>query len=181
MARRKNGTSGDNCRRGLLKVGERWTPCGMDMLTSPAWLALNAKAMHLYLLGARTQEANARKHADRVRRDSAEPNPNLYPLDQWELEAEYEGRTPFYLNEALLVYSKDRASTKDWLARETNGKRLYTDAKTLKRDRQKLVAYGFLDEIPVGAEKQRNRKAVYLLSDRWRGMTGEDIAKIKEK
>ena len=172
-----------NVRKGVLKKGEQWIPFSFSMMVSPAFRALSGKAMQLYLV-ARRQEASAKAHADRK---GSHVSPDLYPVDKWEC-LEYtdkvKGRFPFYLNRALLVRDKENAGKvkpRDWYGGGTRGARLYADAKSLIEDRRKLVALGFFDEIPVGAGNRKGDwiKSVYVLSDRWRAMTEEEVERIK--
>lgn len=164
-----------------VKDGEEWTGVSYKQLLSPAMRALGTKARELYMV-ARKQENMASKHAER-RRQGQYLDPVHYPLDQWSfLEEETRQKVPFYLNEALLVRHKEAGKhPRDWLAVITNGERIYSDAKQLKADRKKLVAFGLLDEIPVGAGIKRNIKGVYVLSSRWRELTEQDIERIKKK
>lgn len=176
MSRRKANTG--VYREGIGREGEQWTPMPFELLFSPAMAVLTARERDLYF-AARRQETNARKHAER----NKGVNPDLYPLDKWPDLKEMVGRRiPFYLNEALLVRHKDRIDAeRDWLAQITKGKRIFTDGKNLKTARRKLVAFGLLDEIQVGAGFKRNVKGVYMLSDKWRSYTDEDIEQIKEQ
>lgn len=158
-------------------------PISFSMMVSPAFRALSGKAMQLYLV-ARRQETSAKAHAERK---SPHVSPDLYPVDKWEC-LEYtdkvKGRFPFYLNRALLVRDKENAGKvkpRDWYGAGTDGARLYADAKSLFKDRRKLVDLGFLDEIDVGAgsPKGPKTKSVYVLSDRWRTMTEKEVERIK--
>lgn len=180
MGARQKRTIG---RPGVVREGEQWTPFPFAMVMSPAFRALNSKAIQLYFV-ARKQEATAKAHAERKSGNLA---PDLYPVDKWDfLEDEANGKQfPFYLNKALLVRDKGsegKAKPRDWYGAGTNGQRLYADNKSLIEDRQKLVEYGFLEGIPVGAGSGTGErtKGVYVLSDRWRKMTEQDIERIKE-
>lgn len=164
---------------------ESYTPFSDSMLGSPAWRALSARAKDLFF-AARRQEANAKIHVERSKIAHQKGNPvnsqpEVYPLDKYDYtKDDFNGRFPFYLNEALLVRHKEGGKTGDWVEKLMGEERLYADAKNLKVDKRTLIEYGFLDEIPVGAGKRRNVKGVYLLSQRWRDMTREKIAEIKE-
>lgn len=161
--------------------GEEWTKVSYKQLFSPSMRALGTKARELYMV-ARKQEGVASKHAER-RRQGQCLDPVHYPLDQWDFLEEAIGqKVPFYLNEALLVRHKETGERpRDWLTVLTNGRRIYSDAKQLKADRKKLVEFGLLDEIPVGAGIKRNIKGVYVLSSRWRELTEQDIERIKKE
>lgn len=164
--------------RETVKQGEQWFMVSLEQVLSPAMRALGTKAIELYFV-ARRQERNATYHALKAGHSL---EPVLYPLDQWDFLEEAGQKVPFYLNEALLVRHKEAGKRpRDWLAGITNGERIYSDAKQLKADRKKLVAFGLLDEIPVGAGIKRNIKGVYVLSSRWRELTEQDIERIKKE
>lgn len=178
--RRRKGSIATVCRVGIAHGNEQWTPIPYKMWFSPAMQALTAKERDLYIV-ARKQEINARLHEEKRASGKGELNGDFYPLDRWpNLDAMTGTLIPFYLNEALLVRHKGRKDPGgDWFAQMIGVQRLYADSKNLKASRKKLVAYGLLKEIPVGAGSIRNVKGVYVLSDRWRGITNEDIERIK--
>lgn len=140
---------GKRGRRGFLdKNMEEWEFSGNDrqfvkasrsMLNSPAFRALTANQLRLYLFAK----------FEWWRTANTEGGPEFYPTARWPDSDEVKPGD-FYLNRALLV-----------------NKGLYNSKNDrYKKDLQALVEKGFLDVIVRSRGKYQ--KSVYRMSSRWK-------------
>lgn len=130
---------------------ERFVRIPRSMEESPAWMALGKNAIRLYLkCMAWTYDAENRK--------KEKASEKLYPRDKWPDSPDNIHDGDFFLNSAKVIASG-----------------IFKNDTTLRRAIKELVKYGFIVCIVPGKTGQKDLKAVYRMSAKWKNITQEEI------